>query len=129
MLLDSFLVFGASTSWPFFVLAVGIIFVVLAIGVFRFHAFVALILAAILVGVLSSSLPGEGNHVIKAIELSMTEFGATAGKIAWVIGVAAIIGLSLMESGAADRIVRGLIGLRPIPDRSEGTSRRPFGTP
>ncbi len=111
MLLDSFLVFGASTSWPFFVLAVGIIFVVLAIGVFRFHAFVALILAAILVGVLSSSLPGEGNHVIKAIELSMTEFGATAGKIAWVIGVAAIIGLSLMESGAADRIVRGLIGV------------------
>ncbi len=111
MFLDSFLVFGASTSWPFVVLAVGIIFVVLAIGVFRFHAFVALILAAILVGVLSSSLPGEGNHVIKAIELSMAEFGSTAGKIAWVIGVAAIIGLSLMESGAADRIVRGLIGV------------------
>ena len=111
MILDSFLVLGASTAWPFFVLAVGILFVVLAIGVFRFHAFVALILAAIIVGVLSSSLPGDGNHVVKAIELSMTEFGSTAGKIAWVIGVAAIIGLSLMESGAADRIVRGLIGV------------------
>lgn len=111
MILDSSLVLGASTSWPFVVLAVGILFVVLAIGVLRFHAFVALILAAIIVGVMSSTLPGEGNHVIKAIELSMTEFGSTAGKIAWVIGVAAIIGLSLMESGAADRIVRGLIGI------------------
>jgi gluconate:H+ symporter, GntP family len=108
-MLDSMLVLGASTSWPFAVLAIGILFIVLAIGVFRFHAFVALILAAILVGVLASSLPGEGNHVIKAIELSMAEFGKTAGAIAWVIGVAAIIGLCLMESGAADRIVRSLV--------------------
>jgi GntP family gluconate:H+ symporter len=111
MNLDSLLVLGASTSWPFIVLALGILFIVVAIGVFRFHAFVALILAAILVGVLASSLPGDdtGNHVINAIELSMTEFGVTAGKIAWVIGVAAIIGVCLMESGAADRIVRGLV--------------------
>ncbi|MCB1123291.1 MAG: GntP family permease [Verrucomicrobiae bacterium] len=109
MILDSLFILGASTSWPFVVLAVGILFIVLAIGVFRFHAFVALILAAILVGVLASSLPGDGNHVIKAIELSMQEFGKTAGAIAWVIGVAAIIGLCLMESGAADRIVRSLV--------------------
>ena len=68
-------------------------------------------LAAILVGVLATSLPGDenGNHVVNAIELSMVEFGSTAGKIAWVIGLAAIIGLCLMESGAADRIVRGLV--------------------
>ncbi len=100
---------GASTAWPFFVLAAGILFIVLAIAVFRFHAFIALILAAILVGILSSALPGDGNHVIKAINLSMTEFGVTAGKIAWVIGLASIIGLCLMESGAADRIVRSMV--------------------
>ncbi|MCZ6673306.1 MAG: SLC13 family permease [Verrucomicrobia bacterium] len=111
MILDSFPVFAASTSWPFIVLALGILFIILAIAVFRFHAFIALMLAAILVGVLASTLPGDEsrNHIINAIELSMVEFGVTAGKIAWVIGLAAIIGLCLMESGAADRIVRGLV--------------------
>tara|TARA_Y100000588_G_scaffold52286_1_gene49158 strand:+ start:433 stop:1881 length:1449 start_codon:yes stop_codon:yes gene_type:complete len=113
MTFDSSLVLGATTSWPFFVLAIGILFIVFAIAMLRFHAFVALILAAILVGVLASSLPGDevegANHVINAIELSMLEFGATAGKIAWVIGLAAIIGICLMESGAADKIVRGLV--------------------
>lgn len=104
-------VLATSTSWPFMVLAVGIIFIVVAIAVFRFHAFVALILAAILVGVLAETLPGaaDQNHIVAAIELSMTEFGITAGKIAWVIGVAAIIGVCLMESGAADKIVRSLV--------------------
>jgi len=113
MIPDFSLVIGASTSWPFFVLAIGILFIVIAIVVLRFHAFIALILAAILVGVLASSLPGDeaegANHVINAIELSMVEFGSTAGKIAWVIGLAAIIGICLMESGAADKIVRGLV--------------------
>ena len=113
MILDSMLVLGASTSWPFLVLAIGILFIVVAIAVLRMHAFVALILAAILVGVLATSLPGDevegANHVINAIELSMVEFGVTAGKIAWVIGLAAIIGICLMESGAADKIVRGLV--------------------
>jgi len=104
-------VLATSTSWPFMVLAIGIVFIVVAIAVFRFHAFVALILAAILVGVLAETLPGAAgqNHIVTAIELSMTEFGVTAGKIAWVIGVAAIIGICLMESGAADRIVRSLV--------------------
>jgi len=102
---------ATSTSWPFLVLAIGILFIVVSIAVFRFHAFVALILAAILVGVLAEALPGavDKNHIVTAIELSMTEFGVTAGKIAWVIGVAAIIGICLMESGAADRIVRSLV--------------------
>jgi GntP family gluconate:H+ symporter len=108
-LMPSFL--ATSTSWPFLVLAIGILFIVVSIAVFRFHAFVALILAAILVGVLAEALPGaaDKNHIVTAIELSMTEFGVTAGKIAWVIGVAAIIGICLMESGAADRIVRSLV--------------------
>ena len=111
MIFSSAPVLAASTVWPFFVLAIGILFIILAIAVLRFHPFIALMLAAILVGVLATSLPGPegGNHVIAAIELSMVEFGVTAGKIAWVIGLAAIIGLCLMESGAADRIVRGLV--------------------
>ena len=101
----------SGSYWPFAVLAMGIVFVILAIAVFRIHAFISLILAAVFVGALSDSLPGaeEGNHFVTAIGLAMTEFGTTAGKIAWVIALAAIIGVCLMESGAADRIVRGMV--------------------
>ena len=101
----------SGSYWPFAVLAMGIVFVILAIAVFRIHAFISLILAAVFVGALSHSLPGaeKGNHFVTAIGLAMTEFGTTAGKIAWVIALAAIIGVCLMESGAADRIVRGMV--------------------
>jgi GntP family gluconate:H+ symporter len=68
-------------------------------------------LAAMLSGALSETLPGspDRSHFIKAIELPMLEFGVTAGKIAWVIALASLIGVCLMESGAADKIVRSLL--------------------
>src|SRR5690606_23879714 len=40
-----------------------------------------------------------------------TEFGSTAGKIGVVIALAAIIGQCMMDSGAADRIVRAFLRL------------------
>ncbi len=97
-----------SSLWPFFVLAIGIAFIVFAIAICRIHAFISLILAAVLVGILAETLPGieTQNHVLVSIATTMTELGSTAGKIAWVIALAAIIGLCLMESGAADKIVR-----------------------
>lgn len=102
---------GLIPAWPFLVLAIGMIFVVVTIAFFRVHAFISLMLAAILVGFLAQSLPGaaEQSPFIRAIDLPMVEFGNTAGKIAWVIALASIIGMCLMESGAADRIVRELI--------------------
>ena len=101
----------AVSYWPFFVLAVSMVFVAAAIVVFRIHAFFALMLAAMLAGALSETLPGSPgqSHLISAIELPMIEFGATAGKIAWVIALASLIGVCLMESGAADKIVRSLL--------------------
>jgi len=101
----------AVSSWPFFVLAASVVFVAAAIVAFRVHAFFALMLAAMFAGALSESLPGAGggSHFVDAIELPMREFGATAGKIAWVIALAALIGTCLMESGAADKIVRSLL--------------------
>jgi GntP family gluconate:H+ symporter len=39
----------------------------------------------------------------------MTEFGITAGKIAWVIALAAVIGTAMMESGGAEQIVNQLL--------------------
>jgi len=101
----------AVSYWPFFVLAASMVFVAAAIVVFRIHAFFALMLAAMLAGALAETLPGSPGrgHFVSAIELPMLEFGATAGKIAWVIALASLIGVCLMESGAADKIVRSLL--------------------
>lgn len=94
--------------WPFAVLAISIALIVVMITVLKMHAFIALILAAITAGLLAKSLPGEEKlgHWVTAVEMTATEFGLTAGKIGIVIALASIIGLCLMESGAADKVVR-----------------------
>ncbi len=102
--------------WPFLVLGICVASLVILITVLRVHAFIALILVAIGAGCLSmvGSLPGEAegkSHWLQAVELATTEFGVTAGKIGVVIGLAAIISFCLMESGAADKVVRRFIAL------------------
>ena len=100
-----------SPFWPFAVLILGIASVVLMISVLRFHPFVALILSAIFVGLISAELPEMANlpQLVRAVELPMQDFGYIAGKIAWVIALAAIIGAAMLASGAAERIVNWLI--------------------
>ena len=100
-----------ASYWPFVVLLFGIIAVIVMISRFRLHPFVALMLSAILVGLFSASVPGAENlsHLVRAVETPMVEFGNVAGKIAWVIALAAIIGTAMMESGAAQRIVNWLV--------------------
>jgi GntP family gluconate:H+ symporter len=99
---------GAVSYWPLAVLAISVAFVIVGIAVLRLHAFVVLTLAAILAGLLSTSLPGVPpmNALVQAVELPMTELGAAAGRIAFVILLASIIGMCMLESGAADSIVR-----------------------
>jgi len=94
--------------WPFAVLGISVALIVTLITVLRVHAFMALILAAFAAGMLAKTLPGEPlkSHWVQAIELTTSEFGTTAGKIGVVIALAAIIGMCLMESGAADKVVR-----------------------
>ncbi|MCF7668599.1 MAG: GntP family permease [Verrucomicrobia bacterium] len=103
---------GDVSAWPFVILLISIVFIITSIAVFRIHAFLSLIMAAILVGFLApiGSLPGEpeGNHFVQALEVSVREFGNTAGSVGIVIALASIIGICLMESGAADKIVRSL---------------------
>jgi GntP family gluconate:H+ symporter len=97
--------------WPLIVLFIGIVLVIVFITVLRIHAFIALILTAITVGLLSQELPESNisNHFVQAVELTMVEFGKVAGQIAWVIGLASILGIALTESGAAERIVNQFI--------------------
>lgn len=97
--------------WPLIVLLISIVLVIVLITVFRIHAFISLILSAIVVGLLSDQLPESNisNHFVRAVELSMVEFGGVAGQIAWVIALASILGVALTESGAAERIVAQFI--------------------
>lgn len=104
---------GGHWWWPFVVLVVCVALIVVLITVVRLHAFLALILAAVAAGLLASSLPGGAgqSHWVQAVELTTQEFGVVAGKIAVVIALAAVIGLCLMESGAADKIVRRFLAV------------------
>jgi GntP family gluconate:H+ symporter len=129
------LALGTPESWPFVVLVVAVAFVIAAISWLRMHPFLALILAAILAGVMADSLPvnpaakrndaanvqdidygrrvssiGEG-RLTQALKLTTVGFGETAASIAIVIGMATIIGMALMESGAADKVVRRFLAI------------------
>ena len=85
---------------PVIILAVGILTVVGMIIVLRVNAFIALITAAMVVSMLA---PG---NLAEKITRVAEAFGSMAGKIGVVIALAAVIGRCLIDSGAADRIVR-----------------------
>lgn len=177
----------ASQFWPFVVLALCVGAIVLLITKLRVHAFLALLLAALLAGWLTptGNLPGEltnrelavfqtvaerpatretiqqqltdaglpadraaltldrlvakgvllaegngeartyraiiteaearrfhgRNHFVQVLDQAARDFGTAAGSIGIVIALASIIGVSLMESGAADMIVRRFMRL------------------
>jgi gluconate:H+ symporter, GntP family len=112
-----------SQSWPFVVLAVSMAFLIVSITKFRLHAFIALICAAVLAGLLGGAFTPDAlkrmeffgksadNHWVATLELVMLDFGRTAGDIAISIALAAVIGMSLMESGSADKVVRRFLGV------------------
>lgn len=106
---------NAVHPWPFVILLICIATIITLITFARVHAFLALIATAILAGMLSpiGSLPGEpkASHWVQAAELTATEFGTVAGKIGIVIALASIIGVCVMESGAADKIVRRFLAV------------------
>lgn len=97
------------TISPLVILAVGIALVLGLIILLRLNAFLALIISAVVVSLMAcvnkpDDLPNSISRVAEA-------FGSTAGKIGIVIGLAAVIGQCMMESGAADRIVRAFLSM------------------
>ena len=115
----------AAALWPFATLAVCVAVIVILITKLRVHAFLALIAAAFLAGFLTREFPpaqinrlpaalredAQANSWVAAVELTAIEFGGAAGTIAISIGLASIIGLGLMESGAADKVVRRFLAV------------------
>lgn len=96
---------------PLTVLVLSVVFIVAAIAWLRLHAFFALLFAAMLVGLLTAMGQTGDGRFIKTIETVMVEFGVAAGKIGFTIAIAAVIGVALMESGAADKIIRRFIAV------------------
>jgi GntP family gluconate:H+ symporter len=90
---------------PLVILAIGIVTVVSMITLLRMNAFIALITSAMVVSLLGPGDPAE------KIGRVAKEFGHTAGSIGIVIALAVVIGKCMMDSGAADRIVRGFLSL------------------
>ncbi|MFQ5930749.1 MAG: GntP family permease, partial [Acidobacteriota bacterium] len=118
---------------PLWILLTGMIVVVGGVLLLRLHAFLALLLGALVVSVLTP--PGaieqfaleKGMSAIAAKQLSEATigervaqgFGRTCGQIGIIIAMASIIGTCLLKSGSADRIVRSTLNLL-------GEQRAPF---
>ena len=104
----------------FLVVGIGILVVLGLIIFLRVNAFIALIVAALVVSFLASDpLPEDGSELTpttmkERLERVGKEFGSSAGKIGLVIGFAAVIGEAMMRSGAADRIVMAFLSLLGI---------------
>ena len=88
-------------------LILGIVMVLVLIIVLKLNAFLALILSALTVSIgvgllTGDDLGGRFNTVVNS-------FGSSAGAIGIAIAMAAIIGKCMLDSGAADRIVRAAV--------------------
>jgi len=108
---------------PIFILFIGIVIVVGGIIGFKLHPFLALLLAAIVVALLTPLASVEqfflskGMSAAEALKQSHksigerigTEFGNTCAKIGILIAMAAIIGKSMLDSGAAEKIIRAIL--------------------
>lgn len=110
-------------SDPFFILAVGLVIVVGGIIGLRLHPFLALLLGALAVAMITPSTAIEsyalstGSSPQAASQLAgssigdrvASRFGATVGQIGILIAMASIIGKCLLDSGGAERIVRSTL--------------------
>jgi len=83
----------------------GLAVVIVSILLLRLHAFLGLILGSFVVSVLT---PGVGTEAMARVAEG---FGIGCKKIGILIALAAIIGQCLLLSGAAQRIVQGLLSL------------------
>ncbi len=105
------------------IVAIGIVSVLVCIILLRLHVVISLLFAALITGILCSQYQLQQfalqsgmtelnatnfSHQTIGVRLS-TAFGNTAAKIGLVVVLASIIGSALIKSGAAERIIRGLL--------------------
>ncbi|HSI75680.1 MAG TPA: SLC13 family permease [Lunatimonas sp.] len=110
---------------PLVILLVGMVIVVGGIIGFRLNPFLALLIAALVVAWmtpaasivefgLSKGMSQDAAQALSSRAIGdriATAFGTTAGQIGILIAMAAIIGKCMLVSGAAERIVRSILGV------------------
>ena len=110
---------------PLIILVIGMAIVVGGIIGGKLNPFIALILAALVVAWLTPTAAivefalskGQSESAANALantsigERIASAFGSTVGKIGILIAMAAIIGKAMLMSGAAERIVRSILGI------------------
>ena len=100
---------GGVEPWSIAFVVIGIISVLAMIIGLKLNAFLALVLSALIVSLLIGWAEGEdaGSRMAEVV----SAFGDAAGEIGIVIAMAAIIGKCMLDSGAADRVVRSAVGI------------------
>ena len=118
-------------NFPMWVLFISVAWVIVSIARLKVHPFLAMMSGAILVGLLSGPLPeptvenkglfhnridlqdsdSSYSNLSLAVKWSLLGFGNTAGGIGLIIALAAIVGICMMKSGAAERVVRHLLSV------------------
>ena len=118
---------------PFLILLAGMLVVIGGILFLRLHAFLALLLGAFVVATLTPvdalyEYAIQGGATVEAAQQAADQsagariasgFGRTTAQVGIVIAMASIIGICLLESGAADRMVRSAL-------RMVGAARAPL---
>ena len=90
---------------PLFIISLGIILLFLLIIFFRLNAFIAFILVSLSVGI------AQGMNLIDVIESIEKGIGNTLGFLVMILGLGAMLGKIVADSGAAQQITNGLIRL------------------
>lgn len=88
---------------PLLFVVVGVLVLFILMIKFKFNGFFALVITAILVGIM------EGMPLTKVISSLESGFGSTLGGLVMVLGFGAILGKMMADSGAAQRIANTLL--------------------
>jgi len=121
-------------SDPILILLVGVVIVVGGIIGFKLHPFLSLLLAALAVALLTPESSIEQFYLAKGMSAAEalkqahksvgerigTEFGNTCAKIGILIAMAAIIGKSMLDSGAAEKIIRAMLKVTGVKNAPIG---------
>ena len=90
---------------PLVVITLGILLLFLLILVVRLNAFIAFILVGLAIGI------GQGMELNAIVESIEKGIGNTLGFLVMILGLGAMLGKLVAESGAAQKITNGLIQL------------------
>ncbi len=88
---------------PLAIVVLGIILLFVLIAQFKLNAFIAFIIVSLFVGV------AEGMQILQVVESIQTGLGKTLGGLIMILGLGAMLGKLVADSGAAQKITTKLV--------------------